>query len=405
MQKKASMIIACYNKGPYLENMLESVKNQAWNNIEVILVNDGSTDNTEEIIKIWEQKLIKRGYQVKIINQENLGVAGAIKTGLNHVSGYYICFVDADDELDKRYVSAMANALEEDIDLDFAICNYFLKNDPSAVTAVTNFCVAEFSKDKLLERLLLMRLDVVVVRYLFKKQYLEKIGLFKNFATEPRGTQEPQILIPVFFGKGKFVQIEEALYTINTYARNLSKYFTEDPVDKLMSVYHQLQLKTIETLEAPISKKIELASLARLGNIIFVSGYSKDILNCKILKRSITNKILGDKPKKINPKSRIFAFGSLGKSASKMLPYIHGTPLWPNYFWDMAAKEDSTVYESYKVTAPNLDMIQKDDIILFFPLLKVPDEVVDIANSRGANIMTIADIEDWVAEEYKERLM
>jgi glycosyltransferase involved in cell wall biosynthesis len=58
--KKVSVIIACYNKAQYIGNMLESVKDQLWDNIEVIIVNDGSTDNSHEVIDEWSSRLCIR---------------------------------------------------------------------------------------------------------------------------------------------------------------------------------------------------------------------------------------------------------------------------------------------------------------------------------------------------------
>lgn len=77
-----SMVVPCYNKVNYIGEFFQSVYDQVWDNIELILVNDGSTDGTREIIRQWEPRFVRRGYSVQIIDQENRGVFGAIKAGL-----------------------------------------------------------------------------------------------------------------------------------------------------------------------------------------------------------------------------------------------------------------------------------------------------------------------------------
>ena len=69
------MVVPCYNKVEYIGEMLDSVIAQKWDNIEVILVNDGSTDGTREAIAEYEPKLKTRGYETVIIDQENAGCA------------------------------------------------------------------------------------------------------------------------------------------------------------------------------------------------------------------------------------------------------------------------------------------------------------------------------------------
>ena len=112
MQSKVSMVMPCYNKVDYIGEMFQSIVDQVWNNIELILVNDGSTDGTREVIAKWEPKFKERGYEVVIVDQENAGVCAAPKAGLERISGGYVSVVDADDMLAREYVSVMAGWLE-----------------------------------------------------------------------------------------------------------------------------------------------------------------------------------------------------------------------------------------------------------------------------------------------------
>lgn len=88
-----SVIIPVYNVSQYLEDCLESVATQTYPNMEVILIDDGSTDNSPKICKEWCAK----DSRFRLIEQKNAGPSAARNTGLRHVQGDFITFVDADD--------------------------------------------------------------------------------------------------------------------------------------------------------------------------------------------------------------------------------------------------------------------------------------------------------------------
>ena len=90
---KVSIIIPVFNGEPFLDRCLSSVINQSYNNIEIIIINDGSTDNTQSICESYS----KNDPRVIIINKKNEGVSTARNVGLDTAVGDYIYFVDADD--------------------------------------------------------------------------------------------------------------------------------------------------------------------------------------------------------------------------------------------------------------------------------------------------------------------
>ncbi|WP_051929321.1 glycosyltransferase family 2 protein [Flavobacterium sp. 83] len=93
-----SIIVPCYNQGQYLNEAIQSVLDQTYFNWECIIVNDGSTDNTEQIALEWREKDTRFIYYYK----ENGGLSTARNFGLNKVKGDYIQFLDSDDCLDSR---------------------------------------------------------------------------------------------------------------------------------------------------------------------------------------------------------------------------------------------------------------------------------------------------------------
>ena len=97
MQSKVSIVVPVYNKIEYIDMMLKSVYDQLWDNIELILVNDGATDGTRERLTEWEPKFRDRGYEVVITDQENQGISVAVRNGMLCMSGVFFCSVDCDD--------------------------------------------------------------------------------------------------------------------------------------------------------------------------------------------------------------------------------------------------------------------------------------------------------------------
>ena len=92
-----SLIITCYNSGKYIERCLNSVLNQIDKDIELILVNDGSTDNTANIIKQYYSKLEESLTKFIYIEQENQGVGSACNNAFKKVTGKYLTLLDSDD--------------------------------------------------------------------------------------------------------------------------------------------------------------------------------------------------------------------------------------------------------------------------------------------------------------------
>lgn len=97
---KVSIIIPIYNGEKYIERCIKSVVNSTYSDLEIIIVNDGSKDNTDEIIKKW--LFIEN--RIKYIVQENKGVSEARNAGINASTGKYIMFVDCDDWIDHKMV-------------------------------------------------------------------------------------------------------------------------------------------------------------------------------------------------------------------------------------------------------------------------------------------------------------
>lgn len=104
-----SIIIPVYNNDRFVEKCIRSVVEQTYNNLQIIIVNDGSTDGSYDIIK----RLAEEDCRIDVINQENKGVSAARNAGLEHAKGDYLTFVDGDDYISSDYIyNLMQCALE-----------------------------------------------------------------------------------------------------------------------------------------------------------------------------------------------------------------------------------------------------------------------------------------------------
>ena len=110
---RVSIIVPVYNAEKLLDRCINSILGQTYTNLELILINDGSKDNSGAMCDFWAEK----DARVKVIHQENQGVSATRNVGLDVAQGDYICFVDADDWLEsdmveQAYTEACANAAE-----------------------------------------------------------------------------------------------------------------------------------------------------------------------------------------------------------------------------------------------------------------------------------------------------
>ena len=123
--KIISVIVPVYNVEKYLSECIESIIDQTYLDLEIILINDGSTDGSFDICKEYE----KRDSRIKLIDKINGGLSSARNAGIDNASGAYLCFVDSDDCLEKDALMQLYQAISES---DISICS--MSSDKNALT-------------------------------------------------------------------------------------------------------------------------------------------------------------------------------------------------------------------------------------------------------------------------------
>lgn len=119
MNPKISIIVPIYNVADYMERCISSLVSQTIKDIQIIAVNDGSTDSSLEII----QEFALKDKRIQVIDKENGGVSSARNIGLQHASGEFIGFVDPDDWVDEGMYAEMYNTAQQD-NADIVMCSY-----------------------------------------------------------------------------------------------------------------------------------------------------------------------------------------------------------------------------------------------------------------------------------------
>ena len=166
-----SVIVPVYNVEKYISKTVKSLINQDYNNIEIILVDDGSPDKSGEII----DNLALKDNRVVAIHKENGGVSSARNAGLKVAAGEYVTFVDGDDWVDKDYITYFVNLLE--------VSRCDIAMNKSNYTETNNLSSDEYSivkAEKAIEWIYLGDIFVAVWNKMYRKKLLDDNKIFFN---------------------------------------------------------------------------------------------------------------------------------------------------------------------------------------------------------------------------------
>lgn len=174
MESLVSIIVPIYNVEPYLKKCIDSIINQTLKDIEIILVNDGSTDNCGQII----DEYAKKDKRIIAINKENGGQSSARNMGLDIAKGKYVGFVDSDDSIDSEMYGLLYNGIEESR-ADVCVCGrQAYSEDGELVNKIEIQDELIYFNNNVVEDYIVDRLfykhTVVVWNKLYKKEIIDK---------------------------------------------------------------------------------------------------------------------------------------------------------------------------------------------------------------------------------------
>lgn len=232
MEQKISVIVPAYNVEKYIRRCLDSLVNQTYSQMEIIVVDDGSTDGTGEII----QEYVER-YEGKVFlfSQENAGQAVARNNGIQYATGDYIGFVDADDFVHPRMYEKLQKEAEEK-DCDLVTCGYYGCDDMTGEIQVYQAgCRGSFDQS-VYENPDILRLNAPYPwNKLYRKELLKETG----FAF-PEGIifEDLAAIFPLFLEAKKVGRVHEKLY-----------YYIKGRKGGTMSTFNRKHMQILDALQ------------------------------------------------------------------------------------------------------------------------------------------------------------
>lgn len=229
MQKGlVSVITPCFNTGKYIHKLLDSVVKQDYPSVEMIVIDDGSTDNTAEVVKSYIPIFQNRGYSLSYIYQENSGQSVAINNALKYVKGEFLVWPDSDDfyssdEAISKLVDAIAGTNDE---YSFARGQCYMMDENTGEE------VKLYAADKQdqFEDCLFGNFLFCPGNYIIKTSILDERIPGRDIYTEKNAGQNWQMLLPILYGK-KCITINEYIYTIlsreDSHSRGMYKTYSQ----------------------------------------------------------------------------------------------------------------------------------------------------------------------------------
>lgn len=251
-----SIITPCYNGKKFVHRFLDSILNQTYPSIELIFVNDGSSDSTEEIVLSYKIRMEKRGIKFIYIFQENKGVGGAINAGLKKVTGKYLCWPDSDDYLEKESIAKRVQVLEENPEYAVVTSDAYIRHvdNLAAPTVLLSKRYPESFKENQFKLLLkaesifcpgchMARTDKFMETHPEREIYPAKMG------------QNWQMLLPLYYRYKRYF-LDEPLCNYVQYPSSLSKGDnTKEKNIYRWKKHNKILLEVINSIEMPSVEK------------------------------------------------------------------------------------------------------------------------------------------------------
>lgn len=224
-----SIVVPVYNAETYLSRCIDSILSQTYKNLEIILIDDGSTDSSQEICRIYRNK----DNRVKVIHQKNKGVSAARNRGLFHAAGDYLGFVDADDWIEPdmyRTLYELINVYNSDI----AICGHSIIYPTYKKISDCSDRIVELGREEFLKEVFVGSLKGFIWNKFFKKNLFKRL----MFPEDIHYGEDMYIISEILLKDGiKSVYSSKPLYNYfqndDSITNNIEKNFHSDGTFKL----------------------------------------------------------------------------------------------------------------------------------------------------------------------------
>ena len=266
MEPLVSIVTPCYNGENFIDNYMRSILGQTYKNIELILVDDGSTDNSYRKIMSWEERMKSMGICFRHLQKENGGQPTAINAGIKLASGKYISWPDIDDRMHADYIEKKVRYMESNPECDFLISQSAIVklNEPDKILGYT-WTKAPEENVTMVNRLLNDR-DV----WFEPGAFFAKMTSFDKFIENRTiydacgiwSGPQTQILMP-FFYYGRIGYLKECLYDYHIHGgQDHSKIKSKADVVKRCEEVRKMLIATIKALNVSESEERRMISIA-----------------------------------------------------------------------------------------------------------------------------------------------
>lgn len=257
-----SVIIPCYNASHFIQKTIHSVLYQTYQTIEIIVVNDGSTDDSEHLIRAINDN------RIQLITKENSGVSDARNLGFKHSKGKYILFLDADDIISNNYLYSAVQVFEQHKQIDFCTYNIQYINEKDEPISVPN---KRGTYNAVQEEIAQFHPSVSACpsAYVYKRNSLEQNNI--QFATNLKSPEDRHYLFQVGkYLKGTIIESSAAILSYRINQQSLSHNKTK----ALLLMQETFYLQTIadnlleDRLKKLFTKKMSyqlVSTFLRLG--------------------------------------------------------------------------------------------------------------------------------------------
>lgn len=205
-----SLIAPFYNAEKYLDRFLKSILSQTYTNIQFILINDGSTDSSDEIVTNLSKTIEDTFYQFKYLKKENGGAASAVNDALKYVEGEYLCWADCDDELLPENIEQKYNFLKTNLDCGLVVCSAVAIDQNTNCELRKLVIPSKKRKDNMFQQII-DGIPVYPGVFMIRTDLLFEKIIDRNIYFNPEAGQNYQLLLPVSYDH-KCGFIDEVLY-------------------------------------------------------------------------------------------------------------------------------------------------------------------------------------------------
>lgn len=276
-----SVITPCYNGERYLYQYFEAILSQTYSKIELIFVNDGSTDKTEEIALSYCNRLEEKGIRFIYIKQENAGQAAALNRGLKIFTGEYLTWPDSDDVMTADAIEKKVRFMEKNMAYSMVRSNGRVYDEMTKKEWRISNSTLDFKED-IFKELLLLETFGCCGCYMIRRSLFEEIYPERQIF-ESRYGQNWQILIPSA-SKSKCGYIDEELYIIYEHEDSHSRSARTDEQEmNRWDGFVEILLKAIEKSDCDKeqSEKLVRGKYASPQFYCAVSLHNKNVLKEK----------------------------------------------------------------------------------------------------------------------------